>query len=167
MRIAIAAVAAAALVLSCATGAAAAPPEDGVLVPGFSLGGVRLGWTLAQVEGAWGGRSGRCTGCSPETRYFNRVAYAPEGAGVALRGGRVVAVFTLWAPRRWHTSRGLYVGETERRVRATYDIARRVRCGGYDGLVLRAVGRATTVVYVVDGKVWGFGLTLAGEPVCR
>ncbi len=74
-------------------------------MPGKSLGGVRLGWTLAQVERAWGETSGRCHGCATETRYFNRVAFRPEGAGVTLRQGRVVAVFTLWAPRSWHTSR--------------------------------------------------------------
>ena len=153
--------------LAVASAAPAAPPEAGVLVPGKSLGGVRLGWTLAQVERAWGERSGRCRGCATETRYFNRVAFRPEGAGVTVRQGRVVAVFTLWAPRSWHTSRSLYVGEPEHRVRATHAVARRVRCRGYDALVLRAGGAARTVVYVVDGSVWGFGLTLAGEPVCR
>jgi hypothetical protein len=153
--------------LAAAGAASAAPPEAGVLVPGQSLGGVRPGWTLEQVSRVWGSRSGRCRSCAVETRYFTVALYRPEGAGVVVRGGRVVAVFTLWAPRSWHTSRGLYVGEPERRVRATYDVARRVRCAGYDGLVLRAGGGATSIVYIVDGKVWGFGLTLAGEPVCR
>ena len=136
-------------------------------MPGESLGGVRLGWTLQQVERTWGRRHGRCRNCATETRYFNRIDFRPEGAGVALREGRVVAVFTLWAPRSWHTSRSLYVGEPERRVRATYAVAERLRCAGYVGLVLRAGGAARTVVYVVDGEVWGFGLTLAGEPVCH
>ena len=144
----------------------AAAPDAGVLVPGRSLGGVRLGWTLPQVEGVWGTEHGRCRACGADTRYFNRVAFRPEGAGVTLRRGRVIAVFTLWAPRAWHTDRGLYVGEPERRVRATYTIARRVLCTGYEGLELRA-GPARTVVYVVDGKVWGFGLLGAGAPVCR
>jgi hypothetical protein len=144
----------------------AAPPEAGVLVPGESLGEVRLGWSLEQVERSWGRRNGRCRTCTPETRYFNRVDFRPEGAGVTLRRGRVVAVFTLWAPRSWHTSRNLYVGEPERRVRATHAVAHRVHCRGYDGLVLQAGGAARTVVYVVDGSVWGFGLALASEPVC-
>jgi hypothetical protein len=157
----------AAMIALLAGTAVAAPPEAGVLVPGESLGGVRLGWTLGQVEGAWGRRSGRCRTCSTETRYFNRIAGTPEGAGVTLRRGRVVAIFTLWAPRSWHTSRSLYVGEPERRVRATYGPARRIHCRGYDGLVLRAGGATRTVVYVVDGDVWGFGLALADEPVCR
>lgn len=144
----------------------AAPPDAGVLVPGRSLGGVRLGWTLRQVEGAWGTEHGRCRSCSATTVYFNRVPFRPEGAGVTLRRGRVVTIFTLWAPRAWHTDRGLYVGEPEHRVRATYTIARRARCAGYEGLELQ-VGPARTVVYVVDGKVWGFGLSRLTEPVCR
>jgi len=144
----------------------AAPPEAGILIPGRSLGGVRLGWTLRQVEDVWGTTHGRCRGCAAETRYFNRVAFRPEGAAVTLRGDRLTAVFTLWAPAAWHTDRGLYVGEPEHRVRATYGATRRVACRGYDGLVLRA-GPARTVVYVVDGEVWGFGLLGAKEPVCR
>lgn len=144
----------------------AAPPDAGVLVPGSSLGGVRLGWTLRQVTGVWGTEHSRCRNCSTETRYFNRTPFRPEGAGVTLRRGRVSAVFTLWAPRAWHTNRGLYVGEPEHRVRATYPIARRARCPGYEGLVLHA-GPARTIVYVVEGNVWGFALLDAGEPVCR
>jgi hypothetical protein len=149
------------------SGAMASSPEAGVLVPGRSLGGVRVGWTAAQVERVWGPVFGRCRNCPRETRYFNRVAFRPEGAGVTLRHGRVSAVFTLWAPRAWHTDRGLYVGEPEWRVRATYGATRRVRCDGYDALVLRERRPVRTAVYVVDGDVWGFGLGLRSEPICR
>ncbi len=145
----------------------AAPPDAGVLVPGSSLGGVRLGWTLRQVERVWGDAYGRCRDCAAETRYFNRVPFRPEGAGVTLRGGRVTAVFTLWAPRAWHSDRGLYVGEPEHRVRATYRFTFRERCKGYDALLLEERRGARTVVYVVGGTVWGFGLTRLTEPVCR
>ena len=155
------------IVLGLAGAALAAPPEAGVLVPGTSLGGVRLGWTLARVEQAWGTSHGRCRGCATETRFFNRIAFRPEGAGVTLRGGRVVAVFTLWAPRAWHTNRGVYIGEPERRVRATYGATRRLRCDGYDALVLHGGQAARTAVYVVGGDVWGFGLVAQGQQVCR
>jgi hypothetical protein len=138
-----------------------------VLVPGRSLGGVRVGMPRAQVERVWGAVYGHCRDCATETLYFNRVAFAPEGTGITLRDGRVVAVFTLWAPRSWHTDRGLYVGEPEWRVRATYGATRRVRCRGYDALVLPERGVARTAVYVVDGNVWGFGLSHKSEPVCR
>ena len=161
------ALATAMIVLAVAGAAVGAPPESGVLVPGESLGGVRLGWTLEQVERAWGPRSGRCRNCTTETRYFNRDDYRPEGAAVVLRQGKVVSAFTLWAPPNWHTTSSLYIGEPERRVRETHAVARRVRCPGYDALVLRAAVTAHTVVYVVDGDVWGFGLARAGEPVCH
>jgi hypothetical protein len=145
----------------------ASPPEAGVLVPGESLGGVRLGWTLAQVERVWGTVSGRCRDCPVETRYFNRVPFRPEGAAVELRRGRVVAVLTLWAPRRWHTDRNVYVGEPERRVQRTHGDVQRRRCPGFDALLLRQRGRTRSVVFVVDGTVWGFGLLAPGERVCR
>jgi len=160
--------AAAAFVVALAAPAAlATPPENGILVPGESLGGVRLGWTLPRVERAWGRTSGRCRDCTVATRYFNRVPYHPEGAAVELRHGHVTAVLTLWAPRGWHTDRNVYIGEPERRVRTVYGDVRRRRCAGFDALLLRRRGLAQTVVYVVDGTLWGFGLLAAGEPVCR
>jgi hypothetical protein len=161
--LAVVVVAAAAL----APAGAGTSPEEGVLVPGTSLGGVRVGWTAAELERAWGATYGRCRGCRVETRYYNRVAFRPEGAGVELRRGRVVAVFTLWAPPAWHTDRGVYIGEPERRVRAAHGAVRRVACDGYDALVLRRAEVALSVVYAVDGKVWGFGLLGRGAQVCR
>jgi len=56
-----AAVAATAALLTPA--AAAAPPEAGVLAPGTSLGGVRLGMTKADVRRTWGSSYGRCRDC--------------------------------------------------------------------------------------------------------
>jgi hypothetical protein len=162
------AIAAAAVVAAAACSTApAAPPSAGVLVPGQSLGGVRLGWPLARVERVWGSTFGRCRDCPEETRYFNRVPFRPEGAAVVLRGGRVVAVLTLWAPPRWHTDRNVYVGEPERRVRTTHGAVRQVSCPGYEALVLRRREPVQTVVFVVDGRVWGFGLLADGERVCR
>lgn len=147
--------------------AGAAPPEAGTLVPGDSLGGVELGMTLAQVEAVWGPRHGRCRSCTAPTWYFNRVPFRPEGAGVTLRDGRVSAVFTVWAPRGWHTVRGLYVGEREARIRSAHGAARRRPCGSTVAYELRADGRFRSVVYVVGGKIWGFALLERGERVCR
>jgi hypothetical protein len=164
-------VAAALLAAVGASAAAAAPapavPEAGVLVPGRSLGGAAIGWTAGRLEQAWGRDYGRCRDCQVETRYYNLAPFAPEGAGVELRAGRVAAVFTLWAPARWHTDRNVYVGEPEARVRRAHGAVRRHACGGYDGLVLRSAGGVRSVVYVVDGKVWGFGLLGRGATVCR
>jgi hypothetical protein len=142
------------------------PPDAGVLVPGTSLGGVRLGWTLAHVEALWGRAYGRCRSCRRETLYFNRYAFRPEGAGVELDRGRVTAVFTLWAPAAWRTAEGLRIGEPSTRVEATYGPTPRARCSGYRALTIDAAA-AQTVVYVVGGEVWGFGLLRRGAPVCR
>ncbi|NUT55556.1 MAG: FUSC family protein, partial [Thermoleophilia bacterium] len=70
------------LLLALAVPAAAAPPGAGVLVPGQSLGGVRLGATKAAVERSWGRAYGICRGCERETWSFNYYAFQPRGAAV-------------------------------------------------------------------------------------
>jgi hypothetical protein len=158
-----------AAILACLVTAApapAAPPDVGVLVPGRSLGGVELGWTRGQVEAAWGRAYGRCRNCRYETLYFNRFAFRPEGAGVELRRGRVVAVFTLWAPSSWTTTRGVRVGDPLLRVNGVYGALLRLECPGYTALLLPGRG-ARSAIYVVDREVWGFGLQRRDVPVCR
>lgn len=147
-------------------GARGAPPATGVLVEGRSLGGIRLGATRARVVAAWGDRFGRCRSCASETLYFNARPFQPQGAGVELRRGRVVAVFTLWAPPGWRSARGLRVGEPAARATATYGALPRHECGGYLAVEL-GTGRVRSVVTIVDDAVWGFALLAAGEPVCR
>jgi hypothetical protein len=147
--------------------AAAAPPKAGVLVPGRSLGGVSLGMTPAQVRDAWGSRYGVCRDCRGRTTwYFNRERFQPQGAGVELRRGRVVAAFTLWQPPGWRTSDGLALGESEARITETYGALTRIECGGYSALSLRK-GDAVTVFYVFEGALWGFALTRPDVPTCR
>lgn len=145
---------------------AAAPPDAGVLVPGASLGGVSLGATKADVRRLWGRAYGRCRTCPRETLFFNRFAFRPEGAGVELLGGRVTAVFTIWAPAAWRTREGVAMGSTELRVTTTYPTATRTRCRGYEARVLAGSG-AVSVVYLLDGVVWGFALLSRGTPICR
>jgi hypothetical protein len=158
---------AAAVALVLAGTAAAAPPKTAVLVPGRSLGGVSLGMTQAQVRAAWGSRFGVCRDCGARTAwYFNRERFRPQGAGVELRRGRVVSVFTLWRPPGWRTSDGLTLGEPEARITETYDALTRVECGGYSALLLRTA-RTVTAFYVYEGRLWGFGLTRPDALVCR
>src|SRR5688572_29092652 len=87
-----------ALAFAAASPAAAAPPSGGTLVQGASLGGLRLGATEAQVERRWGRAYGVCTRCERETWYFNYYAFQPAAIGVEFRGGRVVALYTLYSP---------------------------------------------------------------------
>ena len=152
-------------VLAVAGAATAGPPDQGILVPGVSLGNAQLGWTTAQIEAAWGRAEGHCRSCRRDTLYFNRYAFRPQGVGVELIRGRAVAIFTLWAPAAWRTSLGLRIGEPLIRVEATYPGAIHRPCAGYDAYVLLA-SRAQSVIYVSDGRVWGFGLLRSGRPVC-
>lgn len=162
MRFALAVAAA----LALAAPAAAAPPDPGVLVPGRSLGGIELGATKAQVERRWGRAYGVCRGCARETWYFNYFAFQPRGAGVELRQGRVAAVFTLYQPLGWRTTRGLALGDSVARVTSIYGALVRRECGGYSVLELPRRG-ATTAFYVLEDQVWAFGLSRPGVPLCR
>ena len=146
--------------------ASAAPPRAGVLVPDRSLGGLPLGATQSHVRAAWGPRHGTCRGCRKPTWYFNFQRFRPQGAGVTFDRGRAVAIFTLWAPPGWLTTRGLRIGDEASRVAALHPGLVRVNCGTYYALTLNG-RRAVTSIYVHDEQVWGFGLSRPREPVCR
>jgi hypothetical protein len=145
--------------------AAAAPPAAGILVPGASLGGVELGMTRADVLGVWGPKHGVCRDCRRETWYFNRRAFEPQGAGVVFRRGQVAHVFTLWSPPGWKTSDGLELGAPEAEIGAGQVLVDERACRGYAAR-LASTGRAQTVYYVFDGKLWGFGLIRPGANPC-
>jgi hypothetical protein len=149
-----------------AASAAAAPPKTGVVVPGKSLGGLSLGATRAHVRATWGSRFGICRDCREQTWYFNVRRFHPEGVGVSFRGGRAVALYTVWSPPGWRTSRGLQIGDPAARIAGLYGPLLRVSCGTYAASTLRR-GRTTTAIYIVDEQVWGFGLLGPDEAVCR
>ena len=151
--------------LALAPAAAAALPENGVVAPGTSLGGVRLGATKQAVRARWGASFGICRGCSATTWYFNYVAFQPQGAGVVFRDGRADALFTLWQPPGWHTTEGVKVGDAVASVTTAYGALDRRDCNGYYALILRRPG-AVTEFYVVDEHVWGFGVSRVPQP-CR
>jgi hypothetical protein len=154
----------AALVL--AAGASAAPPKAGLLVPGKSLGGLALGASRDQVRSRWGSGYGVCRGCNRPTWYFNNRRFDKRGVGVSFRRGRAASLFTLWAPPGWHTTRGLKIGDPATLITGLYGATLRVDCGTYSAETLTR-GRTTTSFYVVDDEIWGFGLSVATEPVCR
>ena len=154
------------LALVVAPSASGSPPRAGVVVPGKTLGGLALGATKAQVRAGWGARYGVCRDCGAETWYFNLRRFEPQGAGVTFRRGRAVALFTLWSPPGWHTSQGLRVGDPEFRIATVYGSLLRVDCGRYSASTMRSK-RVRTAFYVLDGQVWGFGLSRPAQPVCR
>jgi len=140
-------------------------PQHGVLVPGKSLGGVRLGMTPTQVQTLWGTRYGRCRGCAEKTWYYNYRRFRPEGAAVRFRRGRVDAVWTLWLPPGWYTPDGLRLGQNALEVNVRYGALVSVPCGSYRALI-RTKGQVTTSYYIYGQRLWGFGLTRAGSTPC-
>jgi hypothetical protein len=141
-------------------------PNPGVLVPGKSLGGVSLGMTHAQVRAHWGDSFGHCRGCAQETWYFNYNAFHPEGAAVRFAKGRVDAVWTLWQPAGWRTTSGLLLDVPAAEINVHYGTLVTITCGSVQALI-RTKGRVTSVFYVFNGKVWGFGLTRPGVIPCH
>src|SRR5918911_1196002 len=118
-------------------------PQHGVLVPGKSLGGIRLGATPKQVERAWGRFHGTCRNCAQRTWYF-----------------------THRQPPGWRTSRGLALGDASAQVTALYGILPQTPCNGYVAYTL--TGRnSVTAFYVAGDSLWGFGLMRPPVPVCR
>jgi hypothetical protein len=140
---------------------AAQPPK--LLVPGQSLGGIRIGDTPARVTQLWGRRHGLCRSCARLTWFYNERPFKPQGLAVTFRRGRVAAAYTIWQPPGWKTTRGVRTGDPSASMTAVYGALPRVACPGYDTYSL---GPGTRI-YVEDDRVWGFGLTRPGEPPCR
>jgi len=141
-------------------------PQNGLVVPGQSLGGLRLGATKAQVLAAWGPRYGRCRDCSALTWYFTYKRFEPQGAGVSFAAGKADQLFTIWGPPGWHTNRGLTVGDPAARITQLYGALPQIECGTYQAQLLRR-GQTFTEFYVYQDEVWGFGLSPVGAPPCH
>jgi len=154
------------ITLAVAAPAAATLPRAGALVPGSSLAGVRLGEPAAQVRAALGGFYGACSDCSRTTWYFTYRPFDNRGLGVELTDGRVSAVYTIWQPSGWHAPGGLVLGQPASVVDARLGKLLPVTCAGYSALV-DDTPAARTAYYVVDGRLWGFGLLRAKASPCR
>jgi hypothetical protein len=146
--------------------AAGALPVHGVVVPGRSLGGLRLGDDPAGVRAAWGSAFGLCRGCPRRTWYFNYTTFLPQGAAVEFRGRQVIALYTLWKPSGWRTPEGLRLGDAVDRITTVYGPLRRKECGRYYALLLRN-GNSVTGFYVYGDQLWAFGLSSKRIPACR
>jgi hypothetical protein len=151
--------------LALAVPAGAGAPASRLFEPGASLGGVRLGMTKLQVLRAWGARHGVCRECRRTTWYFNERPFRPEGTGVVFERGRVVHAFTVWQPRDWRTPEGLELAVAAGEIGATYGELTERRCPGYSALV-REDAAASSVFYVYEDELWGFGLTRPGANPC-
>jgi hypothetical protein len=145
---------------------AAALPAPGALVPGRSLGGIRLGDSTARVRATLGASYGVCRGCATTTWYFTYRPFDRHGLAVELAGGRVSGIYTLWRPQGWTAPRGLRLGALEAELATLAGPLVSVVCPGYDARVADG-GRARTVYYVRSGRLWGFGLLQKHASPCR
>jgi hypothetical protein len=157
---------AAAAALCFAGDASATLPPVGRLVPGTSLGGVRLGETQAQVRTSLGRSYGICRGCARTTWYFTYRAFERIGLAVEFTARRVSAVYTLWQPPGWRSRDGVQLGAVEGEVTSAAGALVPVACTGYSALVRDTRG-ARTAYYIVDGRLWGFGLLGLRQSPCR
>jgi hypothetical protein len=164
MRRGLIATAVTALVL--AAPAAAQLPRAGALVPGHSLGGIRLGEPSRAVVASLGGFHGTCSDCTTRTWYFTYRPFEKQGLAVEFEHGRVSGVYTLWRPAGWHAPHGLRFGATPLAVHQAVGTLRTIGCHDYDAFA-HDTAHARTVYYVLDGKLWGFGLFPRGASPCR
>lgn len=146
-------------------GGTAAVPAHGVLVPGKSLAGIRLGDTQDRVRSRLGGRVRLCATCAHATWTFARADDVPALA-VSFRRGRVTSVSTLGALLGWRTPEGLLVGQGIDRVQTLYGTLAWRICIGYGALSMRRA-QAVTTFYTSGDVVYGFALSRPAEPVCR
>jgi hypothetical protein len=151
---------------SLAGSAAAALPQAGVFLPGRSLGGVRLGESAAGVRTSLGRFYGVCRGCATTTWYFTYRRFVQRGLAIELTDGRVSAVYTLWQSSDWSTANGLRLDALEAQLTRSVGPLVTVVCPGYDARVADGA-QARSVYYVVQGKLWGFGLLRAHANPCR
>ena len=140
----------------------AALPPAGVFVAGRSLAGVHLGDTAARVRSRFGRDYGVCGGCETTTWYFTYRRFDDKGVGVELTRGRVSAVYTLDQPPGWTGPGKLGLSAIEGEVTATVGGVVPIACTGYTALV-----NGTSAYFIVDGKLWGFGLFRKGRSPCR
>ena len=156
-----------AVLLCTAASASAALPRHGTLVPGRSLGGVHLGEKAAAVQSALGRQYGVCRGCRTTTWYFTYRRFTRPGLAVEFTGGRVSAVYTIWRPAGWSAPRGLRLCAVEAQVTDLAGPLIVLACSGYDALTRDSTAEVRTAYYIVDGKLWGFGLLPAHANPCR
>jgi hypothetical protein len=146
--------------------AAAGLPQVGTLVPGRSLGGIRLGASERAVRAALGRGFGVCNDCARLTWYFTYKPFDTHGLAVEFVHRHVSAVYTLSEPTGWHATNGLRLGATPLRVHRRAGRLRTITCAGYVALVADTAS-TRTAYYVFDGRLWAFGLFLPRWSPCR
>lgn len=152
--------------LALAGSAAAELPKAGALVPGRSLGGIRLGESPRAVRTALGRNHGTCRGCSRKTWYFTYRPFSQKGLAIEFGAAGVSAVYTLYGPQGWYAPHGLRFGATPLTLHDRLGTLRTISCRGYTALV-RDTFAARTAYFLYGGRLWGFGLFHRDTTPCR
>jgi hypothetical protein len=146
--------------------AVAGLPQAGTLVPGRSLGGIRLGERPHTVRAALGRGYGICNDCARMTWYFTYQPFDAKGLAVEFVHRRVSGVYTLSQPMGWRATNGLRLGATPLQVHRRAGRLATIACDGYDARVADTP-RARTAYFLFDGHLWAFGLFLPNWSPCR
>jgi hypothetical protein len=141
-------------------------PSAGVVVPGVSFAGIKIGDTEQHVRAMWGNNFTACGYCKDTTWLYVYRGAEPLGAAARFHKNKVVAIFSLGSPAGWKTDKGLLMGDPISNVYSYYGQTGTTRCIGFDALTVR-IGRSTTAFYSAAGVVYGFALIGPGQSVCQ
>ena len=141
-------------------------PTRGIVVPGVSFAGIKLGDTEQHVQAVWGSNFTTCPYCKDTTWLYVYRGAEPLGAAVRFRNNKIVAIFSLGSPAGWKTDKGLFMGDPISNVYNFYGQTGTTRCIGFDALTVR-IGSSTTAFYSAAGVVYGFALIAPGQTVCQ
>ena len=134
-----------------AGGSAQSFPTTGILTPGVSLAGVKIGFTTSQVIRRWGRNYAVCPksrcGGTGTVWYFVYQRGEPLGAAVRFdRAGKVTAVFTLGSPTGWRTADGLLIGQGVSDAQRMYGSSLSWSvCLGYGAMSMRNATAVTSI----------------------
>jgi hypothetical protein len=141
-------------------------PARGLVIPGVSLAGVKIGDSMQQVRKVWGTSYQTCKYCNDPTWLYEYKGSEPLGAAVRFENGKVVAVFSLGSPAGWRTNKGLYMGDPIQNVYEHYPQTGTTRCIGFDAITVKT-GRYITAFYSAAGVIYGFAIVVPSMTVCQ
>jgi hypothetical protein len=141
-------------------------PIRGLVLPGVSFAGLKLGWTPQQVRAKWGSNYITCKYCSDPTWLYEYQAGEPLGAAVRFEQNKAVAIFSLGSPAGWRTDKGLYMGDPISNVYLFYKNTGTTRCIGFDAVTVR-LGKSVMAFYSAAGALYGFAMVVPSMTVCQ
>jgi hypothetical protein len=141
-------------------------PTRGVIIPGVSFAGVKIGDTEKRVKALWGTRFATCKYCTDTTWLYEYQFGEPLGAAARFEHNRVVAVFSLGSPAGWKTNKGLEMGDPISNVYQYYETTGTTRCVGFDAITAKT-GKYVTAFYSAAGVVYGFAIVIPRMTVCQ